>query len=151
MMDFEASVRDGESARLTSGGRDSRLAGATQALNTLVQVFEVALRLLSPFMPFLSEELWHAVYDGEPPAKSVALTRYPTRLAAGTDEAVESMLFLQNVISAIRAVRKDVGVEERALGPVEVRTPATAWPSHTSPSTGTPVSMRAPRAAAPAA
>ena len=47
------------------------------ALTTLVSVFEAALRLLSPFMPFLTEELWHAVYDGNPPAKSIALTRYP--------------------------------------------------------------------------
>ena len=47
------------------------------ALTTLVQVFEAALRLLSPFMPFLTEEIWHALYDGNPPAKSIALTRYP--------------------------------------------------------------------------
>ena len=30
-------------------------------------------------MPFLTEELWHAVYDGNPPAKSIALTSYPNR------------------------------------------------------------------------
>ena len=36
-----------------------------------------ALRLLSPFMPFLTEEIWHALYAGLPPAKSIALTRYP--------------------------------------------------------------------------
>ena len=28
-------------------------------------------------MPFLTEEIWHALYDGTPPAKSIALTRYP--------------------------------------------------------------------------
>ena len=28
-------------------------------------------------MPFITEEIWHAVYDGNPPAKSIALTRYP--------------------------------------------------------------------------
>ncbi len=53
------------------------LEGTRAALATLVQVFECALRLLSPFMPFITEELWHAVYDGNPPAKSIALTRYP--------------------------------------------------------------------------
>ncbi len=47
------------------------------ALTTLVSVFEASLRLLSPFMPFLTEEIWHAVYDGNPPAKSIALTRFP--------------------------------------------------------------------------
>ena len=40
-------------------------------------VFEAALRLLSPFMPFLTEELWHALYEGNAPAKSIALTKYP--------------------------------------------------------------------------
>ena len=28
-------------------------------------------------MPFITEEIWHAVYDGNPPAKSIALTQYP--------------------------------------------------------------------------
>ena len=35
---------------------------AQLTLNALVSVFETALRLLSPFMPFLTEELWHALY-----------------------------------------------------------------------------------------
>ena len=30
-------------------------------------------------MPFLTEEIWHAVYDGNPPAKSIALTQYPVK------------------------------------------------------------------------
>jgi len=95
---------------------------AKAALTTLVQVFEVALRLLSPFMPFLTEELWHAVYDGDPPAKSVALTRYPQADEAGQGKgAVERMELLQSVIVEIRALRKEIGVGEKAITPVELR------------------------------
>jgi valyl-tRNA synthetase len=94
----------------------------TAALTTLVSVFEAALRLLSPFMPFLTEELWHAVYDGNPPAKSVALTRYPQFSEAGEDKAaVEQMELLKNVIVEVRALRKEVGVEEKAATPIELR------------------------------
>ena len=50
---------------------------ASRALTTLVAVFESALRLLSPFMPFLTEEIWHALYAGAPPAKSIALITLP--------------------------------------------------------------------------
>jgi valyl-tRNA synthetase len=99
--------------------------GATQvALTTLVQIFECALRLLSPFMPFLTEELWYAVYDGNPPAKSIALTRYPK--AAGTidNDALKGMDLVQKLIVEIRALRKETGFEEKAITPVEVRTDA---------------------------
>ena len=46
---------------------------ARAAYANLVSIFEGALRLLSPFMPFITEEIWHAVYDGKPPVKSIAL------------------------------------------------------------------------------
>jgi len=28
-------------------------------------------------MPFITEEIWNALYDGNPPSKSIALTSYP--------------------------------------------------------------------------
>jgi len=91
------------------------------ALTTLVQVFEVALRLLSPFMPFLTEELWHAVYDGETPAKSIALTRYPVAGDENLDDAaLTDMGFLQSLVTGIRSVRKDNGVEEKAITDIEI-------------------------------
>ena len=55
----------------------ARSAEAATALANALTLFEAALRLLSPFMPFLTEELWHAVYDGNPLAKSIALSRFP--------------------------------------------------------------------------
>jgi valyl-tRNA synthetase len=95
--------------------------GTRVALTTLVGVFEAALRLLSPFMPFLTEELWRAVYDGNPPAKSVALAEYP-RPHFGIDlRDIPRMHSVQSLITEIRALRKEIGVEEKAAVPIELR------------------------------
>ncbi len=97
-------------------------AATKAALTTLVSVFEAALRLLSPFMPFLTEELWHAVYDGKPPAQSIALTRYPVAAEGKIDEAaLTAMDLLQNLVVEVRALRKEIGVEEKATVPIEIR------------------------------
>src|SRR5262249_32065321 len=50
---------------------------ARVALAFLGDIFEGSLRLLSPFMPFITEEVWHAMYEGKPPQKSIALVAYP--------------------------------------------------------------------------
>jgi valyl-tRNA synthetase len=92
------------------------------ALTTLVSVFEASLRLLSPVMPFLTEELWQAVYDGQPPAKSIALTRYPQPAGDGVDQAaIQQMALLQSVIVEVRALRKEISVEEKVATPIELR------------------------------
>jgi len=92
------------------------------ALTTFVSVFEAALRLLSPFMPFITEEIWQALYDGQPPAKSIALTRYPQAQGTSTDTIAEiDMGLVQSLIVEVRAVRKEIGAEEKAVPPIEVR------------------------------
>ncbi len=89
------------------------------ALTALVSVFEAALRLLSPFMPFLTEELWHAVYDGNPPAKSIALTRYPQVNQAVFSALVPTeMIIIQNLVVDIRSLRKERNVPEKEHVPV---------------------------------
>jgi valyl-tRNA synthetase len=90
------------------------------SLTTLLTTFESSLRLLSPFMPFLTEELWHALYeDGKLPAKSIALTSYPH---AGYQDPTprRDMLFLKGFITDIRSHRKDLGVEEKLAVDVSV-------------------------------
>jgi len=90
---------------------------AALTLNALVQVFEAALRLLSPFMPFLTEELWHALYASvgtAVPAKSIALTRYPLPSDFPNDgEAVYAMETIQGFISLGRNSRKQASVPEK--------------------------------------
>ena len=101
---------------------DANRAATEAALTTLLATFEASLRLLSPFMPFLTEELWHAVFDGAPPARSIALARYPGK-EAFADEAniAGEMRAVQELITTVRAVRKELGVEEKAMVPVRVR------------------------------
>jgi len=97
----------------------------TASLTTLVQVFETSLRMLSPFMPFITEEIWHSIYDGNPPAKSIALASYPFEDESMIDaSAVNQMALIQSLITEIRTLRKEIGVEEKAITPIEVRTDA---------------------------
>ena len=91
------------------------------ALTILLQVFEASLRLLSPFMPFITEEIWHVIYNDAPPAKSIALTSYPipqaplnTTLHFNKPPVLE-MWIVQKVVVALRAFRKDVGVPEKEV------------------------------------
>jgi valyl-tRNA synthetase len=99
---------------------------AASSLATLLYVFQSALRLLSPFMPFLTEEIWHALYEGKPPRKSIALTSYPqyeqhdwlsqvTFASAETamDHLRLAMDRLQQAIVALRTRRKELGVDEK--------------------------------------
>jgi valyl-tRNA synthetase len=104
---------------------DTNKAATAAALTTLVQVFECALRLLSPFMPFITEELWYAVYDGNPRAKSIALVDYPFEDEGMIDAAATTaMSFVQELVVETRGLRKEIGVEEKAIIPIELRADA---------------------------
>jgi valyl-tRNA synthetase len=90
-------------------------------LASLTGVFESALRLLSPFMPFLTEEIWHALYNDAPPAKSIALTRYPQAADFPADPAAASaMKTMQDLIVTVRALRKELGVPEKESTPIHL-------------------------------
>ena len=106
-------------------GEDADRAQTTAALTTLVAVFEAALRLLSPFMPFITEEIWHALWAnsgaGVAPGRSIALTRFPLAADCAKDEAsAGAMELLQEVIVAVRGVRKEMGVPEKEATPVRI-------------------------------
>ena len=101
------------------------------ALNTLVNVYEAALRLLSPFMPFITEEIWHALHAKlgvETPAKSIALTRYPKAGDFTADVAAGyEITFLQDLIVTIRGLRKEMGVPEKEPTPILLHAPLTRF------------------------
>jgi valyl-tRNA synthetase len=116
-LDFPMDGPDSESASRQA----SKSAGRKAALTTLVSVFEASLRLLSPFMPFLTEEIWHALYDGNPPAKSIALAAYPlTNQNYICHDAYAKMEAIQRLVAEVRALRKDIGIDEKLVVPIKL-------------------------------
>ncbi len=108
--------------RLNAGESDSDKATTKTALTFTLHIFEGSLRLLSPFMPFITEEIWHAVYDGKPPAKSIALTRYPVADSKLVNSATEAeMALLQSFIVDVRTIRAEMKVENKLKTPVETQ------------------------------
>lgn len=103
---------------------DADREAARKTFTNLLTVFEGALRLLSPFMPFITEEIWHAIYDGKPPLKSIALAEYPSANAAQmSDEAETEMAIVQDLIQAVRNVRAeiaDIKAQPRIKTPIQV-------------------------------
>ncbi len=92
-----------------------------RAQAVLLAVHDRVLRLAHPFMPFVTEELWQtlpapadAVEDGRTPdeaARTVTRAPWPRPVPEWTDdEAVAVLTLLQEVITAVRTVRAELGV-----------------------------------------
>ncbi|HYW40785.1 MAG TPA: valine--tRNA ligase [Terriglobales bacterium] len=100
-------------------GADSGPAKVASA--NLINLFEASLRLLHPVMPFITEEIWHAMYDGKPPLKSIALAAYPAADDGQIDLGAETeMAILQDLIVSVRNLRAELKVEPKVKMPIEV-------------------------------
>jgi valyl-tRNA synthetase len=94
------------------------------ACRNLLNLFEASLRLLHPVMPFITEEIWQAIYDGKPPLKSIALAAYPQANERQFDLAAETkMAILQDLIVAVRTLRAELKVEQKQKVPIQVFAP----------------------------
>jgi valyl-tRNA synthetase len=100
-------------------GADKTVAQAACA--NLVNLFDGALRLLHPVMPFITEEIWQAIYEGNAPLKSIALAGYPQADEKQFDLGAETeMAILQDLIVTIRNLRAELKVETKVKVPIDV-------------------------------
>jgi len=83
-------------------------------------VFESALRLLHPFMPFITEELWQNLpHKGE----SIVIAPYPEFDPELIDERAESQAeLIQEIVVKVRNIRAEMNVDAKQTVPVRVAT-----------------------------
>jgi len=94
-----------EITKLRLYGDDPQAADTARAV--LVYVLDRTLRLLHPFMPFVTEEIWqHLPHEGE----SLMIAPWPE--TGGLDEAAEAdMTLVMNLVRAVRNARSEYDVE----------------------------------------
>jgi valyl-tRNA synthetase len=85
-----------------------------QVQTVLIHTLEHALRLLHPFMPFVTEEVWQAL-----PARkltdSIMIAPYPQADAARRDPAAEQAVnHLIEAVRSVRNIRSELGIPPNA-------------------------------------
>jgi len=115
---------------------DAPAADRAAAGETLVTVLDSSLRLLHPFAPFLTEELWQHLREAARTATPAAAERmsgpgliratWPQADPSRRDEAIEQdMALLQDIVRGVRNVRKEKGLADRRPVSVIISSPDT--------------------------
>ena len=105
---------------------------APGARKTLLEVLDSALRLLHPFMPFITEELWQKLRPfiaSSPQSLMMAPCPQAKDFPLETD-AQSTVLTLQEVVRALRALRSQAKVPPSQLLPIVVVGPKEPLAGH---------------------
>ena len=99
------------------GGDEAAKAAARR---TLVTALDAVMRLLHPFMPFLTEEIWQSLPMTRP-ADSIMIAPYPHATGAWRDTAAEAVVQqLIETVTAIRNIRSELGIPPTMALPIRV-------------------------------
>ncbi|MEE9202129.1 MAG: valine--tRNA ligase, partial [Dehalococcoidia bacterium] len=102
--------------------------GDTSPLPVMVEGLDTSLRLLHPFMPFVTEEIWQHLrpHLSEPP-ESLMIAQYPTPRPEAVDPGAEAeMGLVTELVRAIRQVRTELRLRPDQWTEVEVHAGANA-------------------------
>ncbi|MDY0089474.1 MAG: valine--tRNA ligase [Flavobacteriaceae bacterium] len=73
-----------------------------------IAILEDLLKLLHPFMPFLTEEIWQHITE-RTPKEALVIAQYPTEKAFD-ENIISGFDFASEVISGVRTIRKDKNI-----------------------------------------
>jgi valyl-tRNA synthetase len=75
-----------------------------------LRIFETALRLLHPFMPFITEELWWALHERQP-GQSIMIEPWPVAERKKIHTSAEEQIGeIQSLVTAVRSIRGEMNV-----------------------------------------
>ncbi|MEN8880033.1 MAG: valine--tRNA ligase [Polaribacter sp.] len=76
--------------------------------DAVIEVLENNLKILHPFMPFLTEEIWQFISE-RTPEEALIVAKYPTQKEFDS-AIINEFEFATGVISGIRTIRKDKNI-----------------------------------------
>ena len=79
----------------------------------VVSIFEKNLQLLHPFMPFLSEELWHLINDRKKD-EALVISNWP-KTEKYSEDLISNFENLKNIVTGIRNIRKKYNIPYKKL------------------------------------
>ena len=74
--------------------------------------FECIVKILHPFMPFLTEELWSWLGERKTPEEALIVTQWPKAEVVNV-ALLSDFEFLKEVVGGVRNIRKDNGIPNR--------------------------------------
>lgn len=91
-------------AKLPLNGEDEAAKNMTRSV--LAYVLDNTMRLLHPFMPFITEEIWQNLpHEGE----SITVAAWPTvNESLSNKEEADNMKLLSEIIRSVRNIRSEV-------------------------------------------
>ena len=95
----------------------------------LLSVLDTSLRLLHPFMPFVTEEIWQklkdigltGIYPGQEIPESIMICAYPRNLRRDP-AAEEKMSFINDAVTGIRTIRGELNITPSLKLTASIRT-----------------------------
>ncbi|XP_039003140.1 valine--tRNA ligase, mitochondrial 1-like [Hibiscus syriacus] len=101
-----------------AGDKSAFLSERKFAQDTLWTCLEIGLRLLHPFMPFVTEELWQRLpgvqTQSHTEKESIMICEYPSPVESWTNEKVEyEMDLVESTVSSLRSLRAELLAKQK--------------------------------------
>ncbi|MFT5076250.1 MAG: valyl-tRNA synthetase [Polaribacter sp.] len=79
--------------------------------DAIINIFENNLKVLHPFMPFITEEIWHQIAD-RTKEEALIVSRYPS-VKSINETILSEFEFASEVISGVRTIRKEKNIAHK--------------------------------------
>lgn len=89
-----------------------------EVIKCLFFILEKTIRLLHPFMPYVTEELWNTVFKN---SESIMVSPYPEGLPKYSDADAE-MNYVINAVAGIRSIRGELNISPSLEIKADIRT-----------------------------
>lgn len=80
----------------------------TKTFNEVISIFEDNLKILHPFMPFITEEIWQFLAE-RTKEEALIISKYP-EIGTSDEKLINDFEFATKIVSGVRTIRKEKNI-----------------------------------------